>query len=131
MYSPIYPRKPRPRRNRRRAAPPAPPVGLTVVSVTAEITGGGIEAAAFPVFNTTAENPLADPSGAAPGKWSLRLDNKRWTCVVIELNDFNSLYLGFGPHVAEVGPDQLSYTNAPSDIADTLGRQLAAFVFEL
>jgi hypothetical protein len=40
---------------------------------------------------------------------------------------FEALYLQLSPIGAEAGPDVLSYANAPSDISDSLGRQLAAF----
>jgi hypothetical protein len=124
--------RPNHRRKRRSVvSTPLPPTALMVVSATAEVTGGGIEAAAFVTFDCTEANPLADVSGASNAKWSLRLDGQRWTAVIIETMDFQQIYIGFGPHVAEAGADELSYTNAPSDIADTLGRQLAAFVWEL
>jgi hypothetical protein len=34
MFSPVYPRKPRPRRNRRRVGAPPTPVGLTLVAAS-------------------------------------------------------------------------------------------------
>ena len=40
---------------------------------------------------------------------------------------YNSLLLSFGGAGADAGPDVISYGNAPSDVADASGRQLAAF----
>jgi hypothetical protein len=107
------------------------PTALVVVAATAEQTGGGIEAAAFVTFDTTEANPLGDISGASPAKWSVRIGGMRYAGAVIEMGDFQQIYVGFGSPVVEAGTDELSYTNSPSDIADTLGRQLAAFVMEL
>jgi hypothetical protein len=124
-----YPR--RRARSRRATAGPTPPTGLIVVAATAEQTGGGIEAAAFVTFDCTEANPLADVSGASQAKWSVRIGGMRYAGAAIEAGDFNQIYVGFGSPVAEAGADELSYSNAPSDIADVLGRQLEAFVREL
>jgi hypothetical protein len=127
---PFIPVKRRMRRKRRVAESTAPAT-LTVVSATAEQTGGGIEAAAYVTFDCTEENPLGDLSAAAVGKWSLRLSGQRFAGAQIDVVDFQQIYVGFGSPVAEAGADELSYTNSPSDIADVLGRQLAAFVWGL
>jgi hypothetical protein len=39
----------------------------------------------------------------------------------------DTLYLQMNPIGPEAGADELSYSNAPSDISDSLGRFLAAF----
>jgi hypothetical protein len=118
-------------RRRRPRAVVSAPTTLTVVSATAEQTGGGMEAAVYVVFDCTEENPLGDLSAAAVAKWSVRLSGQRFAGAQIDVVDFQQIYVGFGSPVAEAGVDELSYSNAPSDIADTLGRQLAAFVWEL
>jgi hypothetical protein len=119
------------RKRRTVASKPTPPTTLAVVSAWAEQTGGGIEAAAFVSFDTTEANPLGDISGASPAKWSVRIGGTRYAGAVIEMGDFQQIYVGFGSPIAEAGADELSYSNAPSDIADTLGRVLEAFVREL
>jgi len=48
------------------------------------------------------------------------------TCLIGAV-DFETAYLQLSPAGAEAGPDVLNYANAPSDISDSLGRQLAAF----
>jgi hypothetical protein len=41
---------------------------------------------------------------------------------------FNSLTLHLLGGPPEAGPDVINYSNAPSDVADAMGRQLGAFV---
>jgi hypothetical protein len=66
-------------------------------------------------------------SGADASKWSVRLNGLLYVAQTISAVDFDRLHL-FLPVVGEnAGADQISYSNAPSDISDTLGRGLSAF----
>ena len=78
-------------------------------------------------FNTTAAEPLNDPSGADPAKWTARYQGQKYVGSLIAAVDFETAFLQMTATGAEAGPDVLNYANAPSDISDSLGRQLAAF----
>ena len=124
IFSPTRKRRRRTRRTAPAAAPA--PVALAVVGVTGlSVLGPEIEMTV--VFNTTAEDPLNDPSAADPTKWTARYQGQRYVGSLIAPVDFEALFLLLSPVGAEAGPDILNYANAPSDIADSLGRQLAAF----
>jgi hypothetical protein len=115
------------RRRRRRnntdtvAAPALAVVGVNDVSVI------GPELEMNVLFNTTGSEPLNDPSAADPAKWTARYQGQKYVGSLIGAVDFEFLYLQLSPAGPEAGPDVLSYANAPSDISDALGRQLAAF----
>jgi hypothetical protein len=79
------------------------------------------------LFNTTAENPINDPSAADPAKWTARYGGQKYTGVLLAPVIEDQIYLLLDPAGAEAGADVLSYANAPSDISDFLGRFLAAF----
>ena len=49
----------------------------------------------------------------------------------IGIDDFNVLKVVFAPTGVEAGDDVIHYSNAPSDVGDTLGRTLAACEVEL
>src|SRR5687768_10280022 len=123
----FIPAKTRVHRKRRAASAAAPPAAaLSVVAVTGlSVIGPEIEMNV--VFNTTAADPLNDPSAADPTKWTARYQGQRYVGSLIGAVDFETAYLQMTPSSAEAGPDVLSYANAPSDIADSLGRQLGAF----
>ena len=78
-------------------------------------------------FNTSGSEPIDDPLTADPSKWTARYLGQKYVGSLIAQVDFEILYLQLSPAGAEAGPDAISYSNAPSDIADSLGRQLAAF----
>jgi hypothetical protein len=123
---PFIPRKPRVHRKRHRVAGDPPPAALAVIGVTA-ISVIGPELEMNVVFNATPSDPLNDPSAADPTKWTARYQGQKYVGSLIGAVDFETMYLQLTPSGAEAGPDVLSYANAPSDIADSLGRQLAAF----
>ena len=83
------------------------------------------------VVDTTAENPLEDVSGADPGKWSARFGGQVYPAVEMGMVDFDRFEIHFYGPTPQAGADQVSYSNAPSDISDSLGRQLAAFTMPL
>ena len=126
----ITPAKPRVRRKREAVAAPAaptPPVGpLAVVSVQ-NVSFDGTSGACDVVMNTTAEFPLSDASGADPGKWSAQFEDIRYVGATVETVAFNVLRVTFGSPTPDGGDDVIAYSNAPSDISDAAGRQLAAF----
>jgi hypothetical protein len=84
------------------------------------------------VFNTTAEAPLASVDAADPTKWTCRFDGVSYGgSALVNFND-TTLSVLFGVIGPQAGADVINYANDPSDISDTLGRQLAAFAgFEL
>jgi hypothetical protein len=118
--------KRRRRRKRRASAAQPTPAALAVVGVN-DVSVIGPELEMNVVFNTTASEPLNDPSAADPTKWTARYQGQKYVGSLIGAVDFETLYLQMTPAGAEAGPDVLSYANAPSDVADSLGRQLAAF----
>ena len=79
------------------------------------------------VFNATAGDPLNDASAADPAKWTARYDGVTYEGFALANDTFNTLTLHLLGGPAEAGPDVLNYSNAPSDVSDAQGRQLAAF----
>jgi len=66
-------------------------------------------------------------SAADPAKWTARYQGEKYVGALVLNARLDALYMQMTPAGAEAGPDVLSYANAPSDISDSLGRQLAAF----
>ena len=127
MLVPVPPRYRRRRRARRANDATAAPA-LAVVGVTGlSVIGPGGEIEMNVVFNTTFADPINDPAAADPTKWSARYQGQKYVGSLIAGVDGETIYLQMTPTGAEAGPDVLSYANAPSDIFDALGRQLAAF----
>jgi hypothetical protein len=122
---PLVVRKRRGRPGKR--IPPSPPVvALALVSVEVEQFDGA-DGFVRLVFDTTAENPLGDVSAAAAAKWTARYDGVTYEGIELANDTFNSLTLHLLGGPPEAGPDVIGYSNAPSDVGDGLGRQLAAF----
>ena len=116
----------RKRRNRNFSRRAAGPAALEVVGVEGvEIFAGQLQVNV--IFNTTAENPIGDPSAADPAKWSARFGGQKYTGVLLAPVVEDRIFVLLDPVGAEAGADVLSYANAPSDISDSLGRFLAAF----
>ena len=122
----FFPAKQRVHRKRRTAAT-APPVGPLAVVAVQNVSFDGTSGACDVVMNTTAEYPLSDASGADPGKWAARFDDIRYVGSAVETVAYNVLRVTFGSGAPDGGDDVLGYTNAPSDISDSAGRQLGAF----
>jgi hypothetical protein len=78
-------------------------------------------------LDATEAFPLNVPVGADPAKWTARYQGQTYVGSTVALGDFDFLVLQLAPAGAEAGADVLNYANAPSDISDALGRQLAAF----
>ena len=123
---PIIPARAPRRRSRRRSGIAAPAAALTVQSAAVVELDGDILRVNV-VFDTTAAEPLAGVGAAAPVKWTARYDGLGFGGILITLLTVDTLQITLSSTEAEPGPDVLSYANAPSDIADSLGRQLAAF----
>lgn len=106
------------------AAPPPPPLAVRSVQVVefAYPTGSLIVG-----FNTTAQAPLADLSGADPAKWTVQFADVFYRGSSIVAEGPTQARLIVAAESAGPGADAVSYANDPSDIADVLGRQLAAF----
>ena len=113
------------RRPRLPAAAPAP-AALALVSVSG-VSFNGTSGSLTATLNVNPGFALADVSGAMPGKWIARFANVRYIAVALAAAGTDGVQLTFTDLNPEAGPNELVYSNAPSDIADTQGRQLAAF----
>ena len=122
-------RKRRGRPKPSRLPPTPPPAGLEVVSII-DASSGGADLVFTAVFNTTEAGPLNDVSMADAAKWVARFDGQRYIGSALELIAFDQILVVAMIDVAEAGPNEVAYTNAPSDIFDALGRSLAAFSLE-
>ena len=126
MLIPLPPKSHRRRARTKLPTTAAPVAGLTVVGVEGvEIFGGQLQINV--IFDTTFENPINDPSGADPAKWTARFGGQKYTGVLLAAVVEDRIYLLLDPAGAEAGADVLNYANAPSDISDSSGRFLAAF----
>ena len=103
-----------------------PPGPLNLIAATNFSFDGASGESDFE-FDTTAEAPLLDAGGASAAKWSVRFEGTRYVGVTIAKTGYNVLHVTFTATGPEAGIDVCGYTNAPSDISDALGRQLAAF----
>ena len=79
------------------------------------------------IFNLTGADMLNDVSAADPAKWTARIRAFRYVGAVLSNVLPDTLYVSLTSRGAEAGADVLGYANVPSDIADSLGRFLAAF----
>jgi hypothetical protein len=115
-------------RRKRRAvgSPPPTPAGLTLLAVDALVVIGP-ELEMNLVFDVTGADMLDDVSAADPTKWTARYQGISYVGSILTNVVADTLYLQMTPAGADAGPDVLSYANAPSDVADSAGRQLAAF----
>ena len=78
------------------------------------------------VFNTTAEEPLvADPLD--PAKWSGAWQGGGMAPLTAEVVAFDRIAITLQGTAGPAGTSSVSYAAGPSDVSDTLGRQLAAF----
>ena len=126
----LVPRIPFIRRRRRRPAlappPPPPPAALALVAVDAfAVIGPEIEMNL--IFDVTGTDVLNDVSAADPAKWTARYQGQKYVGSFLTNVAPDTLYLQMTPAGAEAGADLLNYANAPSDVGDSAGRQLAAF----
>ena len=110
----------------RKAPPTPPPVALAMVAAT-DVSGGPDDLAFTAVFNTTAAAPLAPVDAADATKWSARYGGQAFEGNALTLLSPTSIRVEMVAVGPDAGPDVVNYANAPSDIADVLGRTLAAF----
>lgn len=126
------PKKPRPRAGKPRPAaaapppPPPPPPPLEVTGFEIDHFDGVTGRMRF-ILNTTVGEPLLDVTGASGGKWTARYEDVSYVGVSLENETYESFFVNFSATGADPGTWHISYANAPSDIADAIGRQLAAF----
>ena len=106
--------------------PPPPPAALAVVEVI-DLNYGGDVLSFTVVFNTTAAQPLVDPIGAEPSKWTARYSGALFEASSLLLVQYDRIEVGMEVMSGQAGANVLNYSNAPSDIGDTLGRMLSAF----
>ena len=105
----------------------SPPVPLQVVEVV-DLNYGGDVLSLVAVFNTTPAQPLVDPAAALPSKWTARYSGALFEASSLILVQYDRIEIGMEVMTGQAGANVLNYSNAPSDIGDTLGRMLAAFV---
>jgi hypothetical protein len=106
--------------------PDPPPAALLLVSVDAlAVIGPEIEMNLL--FDVAPTDTLDDVSGADPTKWTARYQGQTYVGSFLTNVVADTLYLQMTPTGAAAGPDVLNYANAPSDVSDSTGRQLAAF----
>ena len=107
----------------------SPPVPLQLLSVQ-ELAYGGDVLSFIAVFNTTPTEPLVDPSAppaADAAKWTARYNGGVFEASSLILAQYDQIEVGMQVIGAEAGANVLNYSNAPSDIGDTLARMLGAF----
>ena len=122
----IPPSEYRPRRGRRKPRQPEAPAGLNITAVT-DVSYGGDVLSFLVVFDTTEGEPLVDIGAADPAKWTARYSGGLFEGVSLVMVNFDMVEVGMTVVGAEAGPNVCAYSNAPSDIGDSLGRMLAAF----
>jgi hypothetical protein len=106
-----------------RRVPPGPLAVRNVISVTTRTEIIQVTLA----FNTSTGFPLLDVTGADPAKWTARYTGWTYSGATIELTSYNTLRITMDQVDVEAGAAFVSYSAAPSDITDGLGRQLPAF----
>jgi hypothetical protein len=97
------------------------------VQSTPSISFGSEGGSVSVMFDTTPEVPLADASSADPAKWTVRYGEMTFEGSALEVVAYNRIDITFVRVGSATGADVLNYAADPSDIADTSGRQLAAF----
>lgn len=118
-----------PRRKRIRAAE-TPVEPLRVVGVSGVIESGSTLQVTV-TLNTTEADPLVFDEPPTPVKWTARYNNKRFAGVLVSSPAYDQLVVGLQYQADETGQNVLAYLNDPSDIADSLGRELAACEVEI
>ena len=111
------------RRRRGRLMRTGPLALLAVGSVSFTGTSGTLTA----TFDVNPGFALTNVASAEPSKWQARFGGVRYVAISITPVSSNQIQVNFTDLNPEAGANVLNYSNAPSDIADTQGRQLAAF----
>jgi hypothetical protein len=116
-----------PRRRRRRVVQsPSAPAGLQVVGV--ENVGYDEPVLTFTlILNATEEAPLV-AGELDPAKWSGVYQGGGFGGLTAEIASFDRINLSLQGTAGAGGASNVSYSADPSDVSDTLGRTLAAFV---
>jgi hypothetical protein len=78
------------------------------------------------VFDTTAESPLV-VNTLDPAKWSGVYLGGAMAGLSADVVAFDRIQVSIEGPAGGGGASSVSYSNAPSDVSDTLGRTLAAF----
>jgi hypothetical protein len=104
---------------------PPTPVGLQVVGV--ENVNYDEPVLTFTlIVNTTADEPLVGGE-LDSAKWSAVYQGGGFQCEMASVGSFDRVDLMFSGTPGPGGASSVSYSNDPSDVSDTSGRQLAAF----
>jgi len=122
---PFIPRKPN-RYKPRAAFVPAPPVALMMIAAN-DVTPGPDELTFTAVFNTSAADPLESVDTADASKWTARFDGQSFQGNTLTRLSDTTISIDMVVIGPDGGPDEVNYAADPSDIADSLGRHLAAF----
>lgn len=127
----FIPAKRRVRRKRRAGLSAGTGPGTLAVLGIENVSPGTGTLAVTVVFDVTEADPLTlDPAPDA-AKWIGRYDGKRFVGNGVLMQAYDRLRILMAYDSDEAGMDQVAYLNSPSDIADTIGRQLAAFSMPL
>jgi hypothetical protein len=123
LKHPIKYRKPR--ANLMRIGPKSAPAMLQVIGV--ENVGYDEPVLTFTlVFNTTEDAPLVADT-LDPEKWSGTWQGGGLGGFTAEIASFDRINISLQGLAGPGGASTVSYSNDPSDVSDTNGRQLAAF----
>jgi hypothetical protein len=119
---PLYPRK---RKPKAKAPVRVAPVGLQVIGV--ENVSYDEPVLTFTVvFNTTEDAPLVE-AVLDPNKWSGTYQGGGFGGLSADYAGFDRILVSLQGTAGADGASTVSYANDPSDVSDSLGRQLAAF----
>jgi hypothetical protein len=102
-------------------------IGALTMIATKDLSGGEDDLTFTAVFNTTQAVPLASIDASDALKWTARYNGSRFEGNTLTLLSPTSILVEMALVEGEAGPNEVSYAAAPSDIADVLGRKLAAF----
>jgi hypothetical protein len=104
---------------------PPTPVGLQVVGV--ENVNYDEPVLTFTlILNTTEDAPLV-VSELDPEKWSGTYEGGGMASFTAEIVGFDRILISLQGFAGAGGASTVSYSNDPSDVSDSLGRELAAF----
>ena len=99
--------------------------GAIAIEDVATAPGGELDFTV--VFDNPSDAPLVGIDVADPGKWTARYDNTNYFPVSMELIAYNQVRFVCLSAGDDAGASEIGYLNDPTDIADSSGRQLAAF----
>jgi hypothetical protein len=125
LKRPVKFRKPRARMKPSDVSLAPPPAALSVIGVENVFYDEPLLTFTL-VFNTTEDAPLVAGELDA-GKWSAVYQGGGFFCESAAVGGFDRIDVTMNGTPGAGGASSVSYANDPSDVSDSLGRQLAAF----